>query len=305
MLNKQSHLFAISPHQGETLKGDFDYEPLGMHINPRWFDHEQPMTHIIYVYNGSFTLTVNQKRKVVRSRQILLLFSHQASVLESQTDIIYFRRLSISPKMYSEITARIPFKIMEDITVHPVTRPLNGDNPIVHLYANLIEEKCLHPFDTTKDSLIYVLFSAIIDVYSLLLKKNVEIDLKKSYDQQLYEQVGDLVLKHYKDRWRVKQYAHALNVTPEQVNESVKRITGMTVKYRINRFMLYRIRLMLRTTDKSMETLSLLFHFPSTNAFNQYFRAQTDESPTQYRKRTAEMKQNNSLDHKIHQEDLW
>lgn len=280
-----SRLINIAPHQGESLTQDCKYEEHLTRISENIFTSQPPFAHVLYIIKGSITISINHQEKIVKASHLIILLPHQSIALKSYSKNLTYKKLSLSLSMYKEITNRIPHEIMVEIGRHPILHFEPKDNALIRQYARIVKEKCSNPHHFSKDSMIQVLFASIIDIYYLLLRNKPDIRLIKPNYQRRFEHFRDLVTVHYRQRWSVSKYSEQLIITPEQLNDCVKRSSGMNTKQWLNNYLIRQIRTRLVNNVDTLETISIEFNFPSTNALNQFYRSQTKESPTTYKKR--------------------
>jgi AraC family transcriptional regulator, transcriptional activator of pobA len=124
---------------------------------------------------------------------------------------------------------------------------------------------------------------------ALLKCKSVLIDttLYKRSDpasQQLMQHFNNLVEEHFITLHKVNAYADLLNVTPNHLSETIKKITGKTAGELIHeRLILEAKRLLLHSTITAKEVAyTLQFNDPSY--FSRFFKTHTGLSPEEFRK---------------------
>lgn len=82
------------------------------------------------------------------------------------------------------------------------------------------------------------------------------------------------------------QYAQQLNVHTNHLNRSVKEITGKTTSETINERLAQEARILLRHTQLSISEIGYLLGFNEATHFTSFFKKQTEQSPSEYRKTT-------------------
>ncbi len=86
--------------------------------------------------------------------------------------------------------------------------------------------------------------------------------------------------KRYRE---VAYYAEQLNVTPKYLSETVKRNTGRSVSYLIDRHTVPMIAGYLRNSDMSLTQICEEMHFSSLSYFSRYVQKHLGMSPRKYR----------------------
>lgn len=118
---------------------------------------------------------------------------------------------------------------------------------------------------------------------------NVERRFKKSTDVSAH--VVDLYLKflkllgsHFAAQHEIAFYASELSVTTIYLSRVVKKITGKTVKYHIDRLIIIEASHLLLTTDLPIAIIAEKLNFANPASFCKYFTKHKGISPSEYRK---------------------
>ena len=77
-------------------------------------------------------------------------------------------------------------------------------------------------------------------------------------------------------------YAEALNLTPKYLAAAIKRITGRPILDWIHEAVLIDAKMLLRTTDLTVQEISERLNFSSPSAFVQFFRRKTGTTPKRH-----------------------
>lgn len=104
-------------------------------------------------------------------------------------------------------------------------------------------------------------------------------------DNNLSDRFFRLLATHYKQYRTVQFYAERLNLTPKYLSTAIKRATGRPMLSWINEAVMIDAKMLLRTTDLTVQQLSEMLNFSSPSAFVQFFRKHTATTPHLYRKR--------------------
>ncbi|MDO5608872.1 MAG: helix-turn-helix domain-containing protein [Capnocytophaga sp.] len=79
-------------------------------------------------------------------------------------------------------------------------------------------------------------------------------------------------------------FAKQLNIHVNYLNRAVKEVTGKTTTEIIGERLLQEAKIMLRQTDLSVAEIAYALGFSEAPRFNNFFKKQTGETPTQFRK---------------------
>lgn len=92
-----------------------------------------------------------------------------------------------------------------------------------------------------------------------------------------------LVMKHYKESREVAFYASILNITPKYLSIVTQEINGQNAKKIIDEYIVTEIKLLLKSTSKSIQEIAEEMNFPDQSFLCKFFKKQSGISPKQFR----------------------
>ena len=96
-----------------------------------------------------------------------------------------------------------------------------------------------------------------------------------------------LVETHYRDRWRVRDYASALNTTPDRLHNIATQTLQRTPLALIHDRCHREARALLTRTNMSLDQIAAHLNFKTTPQFSSFFRKQEGMPPGKYRSHAA------------------
>lgn len=100
--------------------------------------------------------------------------------------------------------------------------------------------------------------------------------------QELFLQFKQLVKRHCIRERAIPFYAAQLNITPHHLSALIKRISGQSVMYWINRATIQEAKLLLKTNSMMAYEIANQMNFPSASAFSKFFKRETGMTPRSY-----------------------
>lgn len=104
-----------------------------------------------------------------------------------------------------------------------------------------------------------------------------------SRGQQLFRQFKLLVNRYCDQQRNIPFYADHLRISPHHLSAVVSRASGHSVMYWINRAVVLRAKVLLKTSDLLTYEIAERLHFPNSPAFNNFFKRETGVTPKAYR----------------------
>lgn len=100
--------------------------------------------------------------------------------------------------------------------------------------------------------------------------------------QDVFMQFKRLVHKHCTSERSIPFYASQLHVTPHYLSAIIKKASGQSVMYWINRATIQEAKLLLKTNNAMGYEIADQLHFPSASAFSKFFKRETGMTPKMY-----------------------
>jgi AraC family transcriptional activator of pobA len=92
-----------------------------------------------------------------------------------------------------------------------------------------------------------------------------------------------LVEEHYRDERLLSFYADKLAMTPDRLNDHVKRVSGVTAGHLIRQRVLTEAKRALVFTGQPIQEISHDLGFADPSHFARFFRKQTAMTPQEFR----------------------
>lgn len=92
-----------------------------------------------------------------------------------------------------------------------------------------------------------------------------------------------LVQQNFKKERFLDFYAEKLEITPKHLSRTMKNLTGFTAVEWIERYVVLEAKVMLKSTNLSIQQISDELNFPSQSFFGKYFKKNVGVSPKEFR----------------------
>ena len=118
------------------------------------------------------------------------------------------------------------------------------------------------------------------------IKKDIADESEKhdqsTRTQDVFMQFKRLVHKYCFSERSIPFYASQLHVTPHHLSAIIRKASGHSVMYWINRATIQEAKLLLKTNDAMGYEIADQLHFSSASAFSKFFKRETGMTPKMY-----------------------
>ena len=126
--------------------------------------------------------------------------------------------------------------------------------------------------------------SCLEDMEGMKIRVQESDNRKQSRADTIFTQFIHLVEKNFRHERKVGWYAEQLCITPKYLSETVKSVSTRTPNEWIDSYVTLELRVLLKTTTKSVKEIAEEMNFPNQSFLGKFFREHVGVSPTLYRK---------------------
>lgn len=119
--------------------------------------------------------------------------------------------------------------------------------------------------------------------FSVAVKAFVNAPAHRSSGERLVDMYLGLVQERFRTDRKLDIYAAELGVTAKHLSRSVKRITSFTASEWIERYLILEAKVLLKSTNMTIQQISDELGFSSQSFFGKYFKSSVGVSPREYR----------------------
>ncbi len=170
--------------------------------------------------------------------------------------------------------------------------------PVTHLTEEEAEEITTHlqiirkklrgqrtPF--LKQKLHCLLQAALYEMMDINCRNSSKSDTPKSRKEEIMAKFILAVSEDFRSERQVAYYAHKLFITPKHLSSVVKELSGRTAGDWIENYVILEAKVLLKTTDMTIQEIAVVLNFPNQSFFGKYFKHHTGYSPSAYRHKFA------------------
>lgn len=236
----------------------------------------------IFVRSGKFKFSNN-----------LIVYDFEAPAIVNIRNGETLQLLSITPDFSASFIVMSKF-FVEDVFLHindmqnlsamarhPV---ITIPQDLVSQFENLYRSLRLVSSDSSNPQLLKALQHSIIAFYYRYAYRCYTL-LESGADSaaRLSDRFIMLVKDKFKSERFLEYYAEQLGVTPKHLSRTVKAQTGYSAASWIERFLILEAKILLKSTNLTIQQISDNLNFPTQSFFGKYFKKNVGVSPKIYR----------------------
>ena len=218
---------------------------------------------ILYCRKGSAEATVNQYCGQVRRNTLILVLPGSLLMLTNRTEDFRMTFCAFSRDLFAEAGFRLEPSFFRILRENPITYP-PARNTIIR---NRLQNVLLEIYDK-------------LQRYANMQQQTPETTTRQT---ELFHRFVALVHEHSSQQREVSFYADKLCISTRYLSTIVRNIAHSSAKEFIDRSVLLEIKMLLQSTDLSVQEIAYRLHFPDQSYLGRYFKKHTGESPTEYR----------------------
>ena len=168
----------------------------------------------------------------------------------------------------------------------PVRQLTEEESKDIYCYVDFLRSKLrggTTPF--LKQKVLCLLQAALYEMMEINQKNSSKEETPRSRKEEIMAKFIIAVSEDFRDQRLVSYYAHKLCITPKHLSSVVKEISGRTAGDWIENYVVMEAKVLLKTTDLTIQELAVNLHFANQSFFGKYFKHHTGFSPTSYRKK--------------------
>lgn len=181
-----------------------------------------------------------------------------------------------------KITDMIPI-LVEQQNV-PLTRLNQKEAEGIIAFHDFIASKLSEPRSYfLKHKIICVLQAALYELLDVRIGRAGGMERSISREQEIMAQFIASVAENFKTERHIDFYASQLCISKKHLSATVKKTSGRTPGEWIEQYVMMEAKVLLRTTDLTIQQIAAELNFATQGFFGKYFRCRAGISPSAYR----------------------
>lgn len=127
------------------------------------------------------------------------------------------------------------------------------------------------------------MISLFYEIYGIYLQRNIQVKDSESLQEEQFRQFMHLVSEYCKQERSVTFYAGKMCLSSKHLSAVVKKVSGRTAGEWIDSLVVLEAKVLLKSSDASIQEIAEELHFANQSFFGKYFKQHAGMSPKAYR----------------------
>ena len=241
---------------------------------------------ILFCHSGEARIEIDLlEYDIVPNTQVIFLPNSIVNYSYASPDFS-ISYITFSNVFFQEATARLDPSFFHFLKENPAftlpagrTRTING---LIIALEDLYKDKenCFR-----QQILRNYIQSFLLDIYDKtrrIFEQNRPEGISRQ--EELFKLFIQLIHKHCLSEREVSFYAQKMFITPRYLSTIVQAVSGETAKNIIDKHVILEIKVLLESTELSIQEIANRLQFPDQSFFGRYFKKHTGISPMNYRR---------------------
>ena len=236
---------------------------------------------------GGCRVSINMSEYDITENTLMVIHPQHFLGVKSMEENTSIRVMACSrgivEEMLPKLTGLLPLLLHQH--AKPITHLLAHEAQHIGEFIEFIHQKLeMPPTPFRRRKVICLLQAAMYEIMDLNSMPEQKIPETRSRREELMARFILAVARHYRNHREVAFYSDALCISPKHLSTIVKAVSGRTPGEWIESHVIMEAKMLLTTTDLSIQEIAALLNFPNQSFFGKYFRHQTGTSPSSFRK---------------------
>lgn len=255
----------------------------------RYFEEHSCRTEggaILFCRRGSATVTVDQLRDRVTRDTLLLLLPGSILYLNERTDDFRVRFCAFSLELFSEAAYRLDPSFFHILHEHAIIRLPDRIIEGVHNWFQMASYTYRDRGNIFRNTIIRNrLQNVLLEAFDKTQRFAPDVHSQTGTTRQadLFQRFVALVHEHCTEQREVAFYADRLCISTRYLSTIIRSVAHSTAKEFIDRSVVLEIKMLLGSTELSVQEIAYRLHFPDQSYLGRFFKKHTGVSPTEFR----------------------
>ena len=242
---------------------------------------------ILFCRSGAAEVSVNQYQGHVCRNTLVLLLPGSILMLTGRTEDFRVTFCAFSRDLFAEAVFRLEPSFFHALRERPITSPphriVEGASIWFQMAAYTYRDRNNVFRNTIIKNRLQNLLLESFDKMQRFAARRPRTPETTTRQTELFHRFVTLVQAHSSQEREVSFYADKLCISTRYLSTIVRTVARSSAKEFIDRSVVLEIKMMLQSTDLSVQEIAYRLRFPDQSYLGRFFKKHTGESPTEYR----------------------
>lgn len=237
--------------------------------------------------SGTATVSVDVNRDTVRRGANIWLLPDRTLLVQDPSEDFEVAYCVFTREFLSEITFRLDPAFFGRIRESPIFYLNDNMQWLIEGWFKVLAFTYEDRQNIFREAIARNLLSNIfMEIYDKIRRKVAYASNERSNRQiELFNRFAGLLHEHCIEQREVSFYADRLCISTRYLTSIANRITSHSAKEIIDRAVVNEIKVLLQSTDLSIQEIAFRLHFPDQSYLGRFFRKRVGVSPMAYRQK--------------------
>ncbi|MCM1150423.1 MAG: helix-turn-helix domain-containing protein [Alistipes sp.] len=242
---------------------------------------------LLHCISGSAEATINQHRATLRRHALVFLLPGSMLMLTDRSADFRVNYCAFSKEMFSEAAFRLEPAFFHTLREHPISMIPDEEVEWAGIWFRMVQYTYDDRENVYRNAIIRNRLQNILlecyDKFRRFSSRRAVVSDKVSRQAELFHRFVELVHEYYMKEREVAFYADRLCISSRYLSTIVRSVAHSSVKEFIDRSVVLEIKMLLQSSDLSVQEIAYRLHFPDQSYLGRYFKHHTGLSPTEFR----------------------
>lgn len=242
---------------------------------------------LLFCIEGSAEVVVNQYGGAADVGTFLFLLPGTVFMLTDRSADFRMRYCAFSKEMFAEAAFRLEPEFFHALREHPIEEVPEKEREATEIWFRMMEYTYGDRENIYRNTIIRNRLQNILlecyDKFRRFVTRRKAVAPETSRQTELFHRFVELIHEHCTRQREVAFYADRLCISSRYLSTIVRNVARSSVKEFIDRSVVLEIKMLLQTSDLSVQEIAYRLHFPDQSYLGRYFKHHTGQSPTEFR----------------------
>ncbi len=241
----------------------------------------------LFCRSGRASVSVNQYQGEMRRNTLVILLPGSVLMLTDRTEDFRATYCAFSRDLFAEAGFRLDPTFFHELREQPIAYPpariVEGASTWFQMAAYTFRDRGNIFRNTIIRNRLQNVLLEIYDKMQRFRARQHRVPETTTRQTELFHRFVALVHEHCIQEREVTFYADKLCISTRYLSTIIRNVAHSSAKEFIDRSVILEIKMMLQSTDLSVQEIAYRLHFPDQSYLGRFFKKHTGESPTEYR----------------------